>query len=429
MSRTKKSKVQISQQEDKKDEKIVEQTETAPAAEETQTSQEESSSVTEETSSPEEEIPAEDETSAAEETPVMEESTSTEDSSSAKTKKDKSLKKKSGKKNIRLNFSTQVEHFRNGGKPLLWTIIFTFLIMIIACLAVFFTSVQGAEQVMVPNVLGKDLETALLEMQAKELYPRIQLKYSDIPGDEGTILEQNPDAGAIVKAYRRINLTVSRGLIVDEVADYTGLKFDEVKMQLQTQFTGQKQLIILAEPVYKADLSEAGTILEQNPPAGTQIVDPVTVQLIVSRGNTFENTKRPVIAGRDLNTLLRIMSSSKIVYEFTSHIALEGEKAGTVITEDKFTDEYVPNYSRIKADIAFPEEQKDIKYGLFTANLPDYPFDIAVRLDATDTDGNTTNYLSIRHTGKLLTIPYAVQPGTVLTLFVADEEYAQLKVE
>lgn len=372
---------------------------------------------------------AEEVVSSADQTAVAsEEAASTEEKSSEE--KSEKTKKKFNINDIRFNFVNQIDSFRNGGKPLLWTIILTFVVMVLVCLAVFFASVQGAEQVLVPNVLGKDLETALLEMQAKELYPKISLKYSDIPGDEGTILDQNPGAGAIVKAYRRINLTVSRGLIVDQVADYTGQKYDDVKMLLQTQFTGQKQLIVLAEPVYKADLSEAGTILEQDPPAGTQIVDPVTVQLVVSRGNTFENTKRPVIAGKDLNSLLRIMSSSKVVYEFTSHVAEEGEKAGTVISEDEYTDEYVPNYTRIHADIAFPKRgADDLVYGLFTATLADFPFDVAVRLDATDAEGNTTNYITMRHTGNLLTIPYAVQPGTVLTLFVGDNETAQIKVE
>lgn len=47
-------------------------------------------------------------------------------------------------------------------------------------------------------------------MQVKELYPKIQLRYSDVPGDKGMILEQNPVAGTIVKASRRIDLVVSR---------------------------------------------------------------------------------------------------------------------------------------------------------------------------------------------------------------------------
>ena len=40
-------------------------------------------------------------------------------------------------------------------------------------IAVFFVALRGAEQTMVPNVKGKELTTALLELQVKELYPRI----------------------------------------------------------------------------------------------------------------------------------------------------------------------------------------------------------------------------------------------------------------
>src|SRR5574344_2200985 len=123
---------------------------------------------------------------------------------------------------IKTSYNDYVDHLQNGGKPLVWTVIITFLVMVIVCLAVFFASVKGAEKVMVPNVVGKDLETALLEMQAKELYGKIQLKYSDVPGDEGTVLNQNPHAGAIVKAYRRITLTVSSGAVIDIVENYIG---------------------------------------------------------------------------------------------------------------------------------------------------------------------------------------------------------------
>src|SRR5574344_658037 len=286
---------------------------------------------------------------------------------------------------IKTTYADYVDHLQNGGKPLVWTVILTFLVMVVVCLAVFFASVKGAEKVMVPNVVGKDLETALLEMQAKELYPKIQLKYSDVPGDEGTVLNQNPHAGAIVKAYRRITLTVSRGAVVDEVENYTGQKYDDVRVKIQ------KQLIVLAEPVYKADASEAGTILEQNPRAGTSIVDPVTVQLVVSRGETYEQTKVPNIVGKNVEAVLEIMAANKVVFDFTSHVAADGEKVGTVVREQKFTTDTVPNYQRVTADFAFPAKQyKDKVYGLFTKELADYPYAVAVRLDATDADGMTT---------------------------------------
>ena len=129
---------------------------------------------------------------------------------------------------LRFNFKDQVSQIQNGGKSLVITVIVAFIIMILAFLAVFFLTVQGAEKVMVPNVVGKNLTNALLDLQSKELYGKIQLRYSDLPGDQGTILEQSPDAGAIVKAYRRVTLTVSRGVAIDELADYTGENIDDI---------------------------------------------------------------------------------------------------------------------------------------------------------------------------------------------------------
>ena len=49
--------------------------------------------------------------------------------------------------------------------------------MFLAALAAFFISVKSPERVMVPDVTGKDLTDALQEMQAKELYPKIRLRY------------------------------------------------------------------------------------------------------------------------------------------------------------------------------------------------------------------------------------------------------------
>jgi len=95
-------------------------------------------------------------------------------------------------------------------KAFFLVVVLALIFMFALCWIVFFITVRGPEQVMVPNVEGKELTTALLELQAKELYPKIQLKYTDNPDDAGKILNQNPESGAIVKAGRRINLTVSR---------------------------------------------------------------------------------------------------------------------------------------------------------------------------------------------------------------------------
>jgi beta-lactam-binding protein with PASTA domain len=81
---------------------------------------------------------------------------------------------------------------------------------------VFFSALKGAEQTMVPDVRGKPLIESLLELQQKELYPRIEVRYASQTPVRGIVLEQDPIAGTIVKAGRRIRLVVSRGPEIDD---------------------------------------------------------------------------------------------------------------------------------------------------------------------------------------------------------------------
>ena len=343
---------------------------------------------------------------------------------------EKSKKEKKGF-HFSVKFAQGYEKLQSNIPALVISCIAAFVVMLFVTLVVFFNNVQGPEKVLVPNVKGKNLEDALIEMQNKELYPKINLRYSDTPGDEGTILDQSPDAGAIVKGYSRVSLVVSRGVVVDQVEDYVGLSLDEVEMKLQTLFAGQtKPLIVLAEPEYKPDVSDAGTILEQDPPAGTSISEPVNVQLVVSRGPNFENTKAPWVMGESVNDLLQTISRSKLVFDISSHKASENEKAGTVTDQERFTDEYVPNYTRVSVEMALPSGTvNDNIYGIFTENLPEYPFPVAMKLEAVLENGTSYTIVSFNHPGGNLTIPYAVPAGTQLVLSVSDKVFSKKTVQ
>ena len=341
---------------------------------------------------------------------------------------DTSSKKKFSIKNIKrphmkVSFSESYDKFQTSIPAFLGICLCAFALMCFAAFAIFFINVKGPEKVLVPNVVGKNLEDALLEMQVKELYPKISLRYSDVPGDEGTILDQSPDAGAIVKGYSRVSLVVSRGVIVDKVDEYTGMNIEELRMKLQTLFAGQtKPLIVLAEPEYKPDVSDAGTILEQDPPAGTHISEPVTVQLVVSRGPNFENTKAPYLIGQSVNDLLQIITRSKLVFDITSHKASADEKAGTVVDQQAFDSEYVPNYTRVTLEMAMPDgEYNDNIYGIYEEKVADYPYPVPMKIEAYPTEGNSYTLLSFNHPGGNVTVPYAVPSGTTLEFSVVNK--------
>jgi len=334
--------------------------------------------------------------------------------------------------NLRIGFDSSMENIQASGKSLLLICISSIILMIAICVAVFFIAVKGSEEVLVPDVIGKTLAEAVQDMQVKELFPKIQLRYSDIPGDEGTILEQEPVAGSIVKASRHINLIVSRGVVIDQIEDYTGLKLDDLKMKLQTLFSGSaKPLITLSEPMYKADMSEAGTILEQNPPAGTQISQPIEVQLVVSRGPTYEKTRVPYIVGMSINDILAQMSRSRIAFDFTAEYSQddsEDAKTGYVVSQEE-TNEFIENYGRLSAVLMLPNQPvKGNTYGIFSAKLQNFPYALSMKLEALNPDGEQYTLTTFSHPGGNLTIPYAVPAGTKLTLFIEGKENKTITV-
>lgn len=338
-------------------------------------------------------------------------------------KKIKSFFANKKKPKLTVIFSESYDKFQGSIPAFLGICLCAFALMCFAAFAIFFMNVKGPEKVLVPNVIGKNLEDALLEMQVKELYPKISLRYSENPGDEGTILDQSPDAGAIVKGYSRVSLVVSRGVIVDKVDDYVGLNIEDLRMKLQTLFAGQtKPLIVLAEPEYKPDAADAGTILEQDPPAGTKISEPVTVQLVVSRGPNYENTKAPYLIGQSVNDLLQTITRSKLVFDITSHKAFGDETPGTVVDQQAFDNEFVPNYTRVSVEMALPSgEFNDNVYGIYQEKVPDYPYPVPMKLEAYPAEGNSYTLLSFNHPGGNVTIPYAVPKGTTLELSVVNK--------
>lgn len=315
-------------------------------------------------------------------------------------------------------------------KTFLLVVIVALVFMFAICWITFFATVRGPEQVMVPNVEGKELTTALLELQVKELYPKIQLKYTDNPDDAGKILNQNPEGGSIVKAGRRVNLTVSRGVILDHVENYIGQNYDDVKINLQTMFTGSSRpLIVLAEPSYKSDQSDAGTILAQDPPEGTIISNPVTVKLIVSKGAEYENARVPGIVGFDFKKLISTISGSRLIFDFSVHVAENGETEGTVTSQASAAGEYLPNYSRVSAEIAIPKKQNDDEVmGLFVTQLPEYPYAVEMTLESSK-NGVKQNLITLRHKGGNVTIPYIAEKDSELILSIAGRTVARQTVD
>jgi len=306
-------------------------------------------------------------------------------------------------------------------------IIFTGII----ALAVFFLALRGAEQTMVPNVQGKELTAALLELQVKELYPRIQLRYSQSAADKGTILDQDPSPGSIVKAGRRIKLVVSRGVVVDKVEDYVGQNIDDVKMHLQTLFsTSSRPLLSVKEPpIYKFSTEAAGTVLEQKPESGIDVSGPTRLEFVVSRGPENAMVKVPDLVGLPFVDAMDRIRESGVVFAFSVKAPQGKETEGNIVSQVPAGQTVVTANTRVAVVVAAPSKVPEGEvFGLFQRSLPSYPYPLSVKLEALLPTGERRRIVSADHPGGDFSAPYRLPEGSVLILSVLNKEVVREEV-
>ena len=291
---------------------------------------------------------------------------------------------------------------------------------------VFFIAVRGAEQTMVPNVVGRELTEAMLELQAKELYPRLQLRYSQTSLDKGLILEQEPKPGTIVKAGRRIRIVVSQGVIVNKIDNFIGRNIDEVKMDLQTVYasTGSIPLLTLKEPLmYEFSTENPGTVLAQKPEPGTDISGPMTLEFVVSKGRENASIVIPQLTGLNIQKALEMISSSGINFHFTAREKRGDEKGETVVSQTPSVDTTAPINTIVQLTVTYPEKLNNNEiFGIFSYSIPINPYPLEVRLEALPSSGERVRLFSANYIGGEFTVPYKFPAGTVLVLSMLNRE-------
>ena len=295
----------------------------------------------------------------------------------------------------------------------------------IIAVMIFFVAVRGAEQTMVPEVRGKELTEALLELQVKELYPRIQLRYSQTSRDRGQILEQDPRAGTIVKAGRQIRLVVSQGVMLNRVENYAGRNIDDVRMELQTIISASgSPLLTLKEPLmYDFSPEAPGTILRQKPESGTDISGPMNLEFVVSQGPEHTLVTVPQIAGLLLSSALEQIGRMKIVFEFTVRDIREGEKGEMVVYQSPPAGTSVTSNALIDLVVNAPAQLDEGEvFKLFSYTMPRNPYPLPVRLEAVLPSGERKRLINVDFPGGKFTVPYRLPVESVLILSMMNRE-------
>jgi beta-lactam-binding protein with PASTA domain len=326
---------------------------------------------------------------------------------------------------FKFNFNP-VEDFASKHLKLFISMMMGLLVIVgIITIAIFFVVLRGAEQTMVPEVRGKELAEALLELQTKELYPRIQLRYSQTSRDRGQVLEQDPGAGTIVKAGRQVRLVVSQGVMINRVETYIGSNIDKVRMDLQLYVVSAgSPLLTLKEPLmYDYSSEPPGTILRQKPEPGADISGPMDLEFVVSRGLEHVTVTVPQFTGLSLSSVLEQIGKMGTVFEFSVREIRDDEKGETVVHQSPAAGTSVSSNTIIDLVVNSPAQLKEGEvFKLFSYTMPKNPYPLPVRLEALLPSGERIRLISVDYPGGKFAVPYRLPVNSTLLLSVMNRE-------
>ena len=316
------------------------------------------------------------------------------------------------------------------GKIIVFTLLGMIILLGASALAGFFMLFRGSEVTVVPDVNGMQLEEALVAIQDKGLTSKIQLRYSQDPGDKGQVLDQQPSPGSIRRAGKAVTLSVSRGAVIDKIGDYSGWNLQDLKTHFMTLFSTYGTFITIKEPVVMVYSKEPrGTIIQQKPLPGTPITSYTQLELIVSQGPEDAVITVPTFKGMDFQEALLQVTNMNLPFAFSFRERMGAEKAGTVVAQTPEAESVAKRGTMMQIQIVPPAPEKDKVFGLLERSLPDYPVPVTLKYQIIDPAGNRTEVFSTRHRGGVIAIPYFVNKDSILILLADGKELVNFTVK
>jgi beta-lactam-binding protein with PASTA domain len=312
----------------------------------------------------------------------------------------------------------------------------TILLMTVFTLTFFFLSLRSEEQFLVPDVQGYTLREAIEALQDQELNVRVLSKYTDLPEDRDKVMDQSPKARTLLKAGRKVTLTVSRGAGIDTVPEYIGMQLEEVRSKLRLLSTQSSGLLRLDNASIIQEFNDApeGTVLQQTPEPGTQITEPIELSLVVSNGPKGRLVEVPAYEELPYTAAMNSIFKYGWPYVVSSRPAQRGEDPGIIISQNPAQESNVTWGTIISLVMTEPnipeakEGQPQLVFGILEYDL-DFEAPTQVKVELVESDGNRTMLHEFRFFGGAFTYPYLVEAGSQIIVSAADEQLYELRVQ
>lgn len=182
-------------------------------------------------------------------------------------------------------------------------------------------SSETESKVKVPNVVGMTEEDAKTALNKKGLGIKVVERKESTKYEAGVVSKQKTEAGKRVKKNTTIEVTVSSGLVGEEITvpDVSGMSEEEAQKALQN--AGFQK--VSSEYVY-SDSAAEGEVIETTPAVGSKATKDTTIVLKISKGG--EKKSVPNVEGTQVATAQETLFNAgltvgTITYEYSSKVA------------------------------------------------------------------------------------------------------------
>jgi beta-lactam-binding protein with PASTA domain len=163
------------------------------------------------------------------------------------------------------------------------------------------TSTAGKDMAQAPAFVGLSLRDA--EAKAADVGLQIEVQSSEtsetMPVDY--VLRQDAEPETMVHKGRVIQVVTSSGPVSLALPDFVGGKFEDAQASIT------KNRLILGDLIEKEDAGAVGTVLAQDPPAGSNVNQNSVVTLTISKGTM---ATMPDLVGLSLTEAKKDLSSA-----------------------------------------------------------------------------------------------------------------------
>ena len=176
-----------------------------------------------------------------------------------------------------------------------------------------FDAITAPNTVTVPDLSGKTVDEATTALEKLGLKLATDKEVSNSKYSKGEIVSQDPDAGMIVKSGNTVTVSVSKGTPEGTIPNLIG-KTEAAAVYLLGNYGYDEGLVTQED----SDLP-AGTVIKQDPVAGTEASKGTNVSLVLSLGKTVVTTTVPDLTGDTVAQAKKALEREDLVLGDTSY--------------------------------------------------------------------------------------------------------------